>query len=149
MKHIGITPEPSAGDTPIKAIAAAVETPKEPNYPILRLDRKQAALLGIDNGETVGDTITLKVKCKVTSVGSGYGGTPKDGEAPEITLDITHGEISTDSDPDQDGDNDENDDTNPDKDEDTEDGDEQELKNTRPKPRVLSPTESGFGDLND
>ena len=149
MKSLGKLPTPPQSDTPIRAIAAAMETDQTPSFPSLSLDSEQAEAAGITNGETVGDTVTLKIKCKVTKVGD-YNH-PKDGETPAITLDITHAEMDEDSDPDQDGDNDENDDTNPDKDdddsEDTED--KQEIPNTRPKPRVLSPKEAGFGDLND
>ena len=139
MKNLGTLPESPGGDTPIKAIASATEAPPEPNYPSLSLSGKQSEALGLTGTETVGDTITIKLKCKVTRVGD-YSPT-KPGETPPIDLHITHGELDT---------NEEDEPETPEEDADeTPEDEDQEVPNSRPKPRVLSPKDSGFGDLND
>jgi hypothetical protein len=137
MKSLGILPDKPTDTPPVEV---AIATPTEPNYPSLNLNAKEGAALELPNGLTVGDTVTLKIKCKVTRVG-GYDPT-KDGETPPVSLHITHGDVVPDDE--------EEEPETPEEDADeTQEDEEQEVPNSRPKPRVLSPKDSGFGDLND
>lgn len=89
MKSMAFTQPKTDG-----ALASPEVSDSQPQFPDIDLKGPQAEAAGITD-ETAGDIITLKIKCKVKSVGERYGAPDEEQHAP-VMLQVTHAEVVPD-----------------------------------------------------